>query len=168
MAHGDASKAKLAKKFTERVDELIESSNTQADQFRKFDVFRKWHTPKALENANLYDTPGMSSPTWDRNEINQIYSNDVLGGSGKKGGTTGGAIAMKLQCDFLAAEERAWRLRHVNLVRAACLAHGRIKKHGDKEFSVFEQLKNLVDSYIQASASESTDDGAEPLPDNVV
>jgi hypothetical protein len=154
MAHGKADKAKLTDKFIKRIDELKEMANTQADQFRKFDAFRKWHTPEDLKDANLYDTPGMSSPTWDRNEINQIYSNDVLAGPGK-GGTTGGQIAMKLQCDFLAAEERAWRLRHINLVRAACLSHGRIKRHGNSKMSVFEQLKNLIDTYIQASASEA-------------
>lgn len=160
MAHGDNSKAKLADVFTKRIDELKKAADTQADQFRKFDVLRKWHTPDSLKTANLYDTPGMSSPAWDRNEINQIYSNEVLGGPGKNGGCTGGAVAMKLQCDFLAAEERAWRLRHINLARAACMAHGRLKKHGDSEYSIFEQLKKMIDAYIQAGASEGGGGGA--------
>lgn len=153
MAHGDTNKAKLTAVFEKRINELEASARSQAQQFRYFNVYRKWHTPNELSNANLYDTPGMSSPTWDRNEINQIYSNDVLLGPGKDGGTTSGTTAMKLQCDFLAAEERAWRLRHINLVRAACLAHGRIYGHGSRGPSIFSTLKNMIEEYIQAGAS---------------
>lgn len=154
MAHGDASKAKLTAVFEKRINELEAAARTQAEQFRTFNTWRKWHTPTELNNANLYDTPGMSSPTWDRNEINQIYSNDVMGGSADKGGCSGGAIAMTLQCDFLAAEERAWRARHMSPVRAACHAHGRIKAHGISGKSNFSVLKKLIDSYILASTSD--------------
>lgn len=163
MAHGTTSKARLTSVFTQRIQDLERAAESMAKQFRKFDEFRKWHTPDALKEANLYDTPGMSSPTWDRNEINQTYSNDVLGGSGKDGGCTSGQVVMKLQCDFLAAEERAWRARHVNPVRAACLAHGRLYAHsGAKGTSVFSVLKNMLDKYLEAGATEAKGGGSPP------
>jgi hypothetical protein len=152
MAHGDSSKAKVTDVFKKRLNELRDSAGTQARQFRYFTTYREWCTPKDLKNANLYDTPGMHSPTWNRNEINQIYSQEVVAAPGENG-CSGGTVAMKLQCDFLAAEERAWRLRHVNLVRAQAAAHGRLKGHGTPEVSIFDKLLEAVESWIQSSAA---------------
>jgi hypothetical protein len=153
MAHGDAGKAKVTDVFRKRLEELREKAATQARQFRYFYSYREWSTPKDLKDANLYDTPGMHSPTWNRNEINQIYSNSVQAGPGKEGGCNSGLIAMKLQCDFLAAEERAWRLRHVNLVRAQAAAHGRLKGQGTPEVSVFDVLLTAVENWIQSGTA---------------
>ncbi len=153
MAHGDSGKAKVTDVFKKRINELRESASTQAQQWRYWQVYRKWATPEDLKDANLYDTPGMHSPSWNRNEINEIYSNAVSAGPGKEGGTGSGYIAMKLQCDFLAAEERAWRLRHANLVRVQAAAHGRLKGHGTAKVSVFDVLLDTVDKWIQSGAA---------------
>lgn len=168
MAHGTSGKARLAEVFKKRITDLEVAAKSQADQFRFFNSYRLWSTPPDLKKANLYDTPGMSSPSWDRNEINQIYA-DVLSGSGKDGGCGGGQIAMKLQCDFLAAEERAWRMRHINPVRAACLAHGRLSGHGTKNPTIFSTLKKAVEDYIQASdGGGGGSDGSPDIPGDVL
>lgn len=150
MAHGDASKARVAGVFSTRVNELRDKAAQQSRQFKSFYTWREWSTPNALKEANLYDTPGMHSPTWNRNEINEIYSTQVMGGPGETGGCGSGSIAMKLQCDFLASEERAWRLRHVNPVRAACAAHGRMRGHGLPAVSPFDVLLTAVEKWIAA------------------
>lgn len=156
MAHGDSSKAKVTDVFKKRINELRDMAATQSRQWRYWEVYRKWHTPDDLKEANLYDTPGMHSPTWNRNEINEIYSNQVCAGPGKEGGCNSGYVAMKLQCDFLAVEERAWRLRHVNLVRAQAAAHGRLKGHGTPALSVFDVLLSAVEKWVQSGAATGT------------
>lgn len=140
-------KGEITPVFSDRIKELEEIAKKQAESFRYQLQFRPWHTPESLKNANLYDTPGMHSPAWNRNKINEIYSTKVFT---QDGGTSGDIIAMKLQCDFLAAEERAWRMRHASIVRCACVAHGRLHGHGSRNPSIFKALREMVDSYIQA------------------
>lgn len=143
MAHGDPSKAKIEDKFNKRIDELEKIAREQAQSFRKQDSRRPTHTPEDLKNANLWDVPGLHEPTWNRNKINEIYA-ELLAGYGTKGGCVGGLAEMKMQCDFLAAEERAFRLRHASMVRAACVAHGRLDGHGIAGKSIFSRIRNTA------------------------
>lgn len=157
MAHGDPGKAKLDSKFDERITELEETARGQADNFRRQNTPRPPHTPKDLKEANLWDVPGMHEPTWNRNKINETYAELVANG-GAESGTAGGLAQMKIQCDFLAAEERAFRLRHASMVRAACVAHGRLDGHGKAGLSMFSRIRNLVKNLQTFSAVNAQKD----------
>jgi hypothetical protein len=96
--------------------------------------------------------PHLHETAWNRDEINRVYSQQVLGGMGENSGTTGDLMAMKWQADFMAMEERAFRFRHASMVRCATMAHGRMKGHGLDSGSVFTKIEESVKSFIDAGA----------------
>lgn len=152
MAHG-VSKGQVDSNFSKRVESLETRAKEQSEMFQSMDKFRPWHTPDELKGRDLLDVPSLHNPCWDRNNINSLYSEQILAGPGKKGGTSGDLIAMKWQADFMAAEERAFRLRHASLPRCASLMHGRLDGHSQSGVSVFSFLKQGVQNYIDVGRS---------------
>jgi hypothetical protein len=149
MAHG-TSKGQVDANFSKRIASLEARAGQQATMFKTTSSYRPWNMPDELQDRDILDVPALHSPCWDRNNINSIYSEQVLAGPGKKGGTSGDLIAMKWQADFMAAEERAFRLRHASLPRCASLMHGRLDGHSREGISVFSFLKQGVQNYIDA------------------
>lgn len=148
MASG-TSKGKIDPVFEKRITALEESAYSTADSFKKsYTTYRKWAIPEGV--SNLWHVPSMHMPTWDRNGINQLYSAEILNGDPKTGGTCADLVAMKIQNDFLAAEERAFRLRHASYTRCAAMAHGRFDGHGKKDESLFTFIKTSIEEIIKA------------------
>lgn len=147
MAHG-ASKGQLDSKFTQRIEDLERYARQAAEAFRNNSTYRPWALPPGYASRDLSDIPGLHEPAWNRNNINQLYSETILQGPGAQGGTSGDLIAMKWQADFMATEERAFRTRHAS--RARCLAHmhGRLDGHGKTGKSIFSFLKDGVQNAI--------------------
>jgi hypothetical protein len=145
MAHGEP-KGVVDAKFKDRVSDLEKKARAAADYFRDHGTYRDWHMPDAVKDP--LDVPSLHNDAWDRNEINRIYSDEVLKGPGNVGGTCGDLIAMKWQADFMAVEERAFRTRHASMVRCAALAHGRLDGHGQTGKSIFSFLQDAVQSAI--------------------
>lgn len=154
MAHG-TPKGKVTGVYAKRVSDLTDKAKVISRAFRYQDNFREWHTPRELKEQDLLLVPGLHNPSWSRNEPNVLYSETLLAGPNKVGGTTADIVAVKLQIDFLAEEERAWRTRHMSLIRAACLAHGRLDGHSQPEQGrgVFTRAKKAIRDYIAAGAA---------------
>lgn len=154
MAHG-TPKGTVTGVYSNRVDDLIDKAKKISLAFRRFDQLRPWHTPDPLKDKDLLLVPGLHNPPWSRDEPNIVYCESVLAGPNKSGGTAADLIAMKLQIDFLAEEERAWRTRHMSLIRAACLAHGRLDGHSkkDEERGVFGRARKAIKDYIAAGSA---------------
>jgi hypothetical protein len=149
MAHG-TSKGVVDGKFKARIKELELKARNAADQFKQHDTYREWHMPDSIQD--VLDVPNLHEPDWNRDNINRIYSEEVLKGPGKKGGTVGDLIAMKWQADFMTTEERAFRTRHASFVRCAALLHGRVDGHGQVDKSIFSFLQKGVQSHIDIGA----------------
>lgn len=149
MAHGKPS-GRVTTQFEARVFDLETKARKQSEQFRNNDGPRPWHTPVDMANKNLLDVPNLHEPSWNRDEANQIYSQDVLKSDKDSVGTAGDIAGMKKQIMFMAVEERAWRLRHASAIRCAALAHGRLSGHGKENVGIFSMVKNVVDNHIQA------------------
>lgn len=150
MSHG-ASKGVLDTKFADRISELEQKARNFADHFRSNTDYRQWHMPAAVKDP--LDVPSLHNDAWDRNEINRVYSDEVLKGPGTTGGTVGDLLAMKWQADFMAVEERAFRTRHASFVRCAALAHGRLDGHGQIGQSLFSFLKEGVQSALDSGGN---------------
>lgn len=135
-------------KFSERISDLETQAKKISEAFKSVAQPRPWHTPEKMKDRDLLDVPSLHNPCWDRNNINKVYSEDVLKAPGDAGGTVGDLIAMKWQADFMAAEERAFRLRHATFVRCACVAHGRLDGHGQPGVSIFSFFKDAVQAHI--------------------
>ena len=148
------SKGQLDSKFVARINQLEDAAKQMTLSFSTMDGARPWHTPDELKTKELLDVPGLHEPSWNRNEINRIYSSEVLAGPGKKGGTTGDLIAMKWQADFMATEERAFRTRHASFARCISFMHGRLDGHSKAKVSVFSFLKDGVNTYIKSGRAK--------------
>ena len=156
MSHG-TQKGEIDGVFQTRIDELETAAEKIAQSFKNgYSDFRVWHTPTAVKD--LLDPKSLDNPAWNRFNINSLYSEQILRGPGEKGGTCGDLIAMKTQNDFLAVEERAFRLRHASYARCACMMHGRFDGHGKKGKSVFSFLKNTLEAAIQAGGVSGGDE----------
>jgi hypothetical protein len=151
MATGRGTgKAKLDSKFIARVSQLEDVAGQMAATFRYSGDGRPWHTPDELKQKELLDVPGLHDPSWNRDDINRLYSEEVLKGAGTAGGTSADLIAMKWQADFMAVEERAFRTRHASYARCAAFMHGRLDGHSRTGSSVFSALKGAVSTFIKA------------------
>lgn len=160
MGHG-TSKGVVDDTFKARVSELEEGARALANQFRRLDTHRPWMIPKVFLEAerDTLDVPALDEPAWNRNNINRVYSEDAFKGPGDEGGTVGDLAAMKWQADFMAVEERAFRLRHASYARCASLMHGRLDGHGKANSGIFSFLRGGVEALIAAGKANGADDG---------
>lgn len=154
MAHG-TSKGVVTDVYKKRVKDLIDKAKRMSTAFRYINEFRPWHTPEELLDKDMLLVPGMHNPAWARNEPNTVYCEQVLGGPNSDGGTAGDTIAMKLQTDTLAVEERAWRMRHMSLIRGACLAHGRLDGHSSDQQGIFKRAERAIADYIKSGKASA-------------
>jgi hypothetical protein len=138
------AKASIDGKFEKRIEELEKKAKNFSEHFRNHTKFREWHMPKEVKDP--LDVPSLDNPAWDRNNINQKYSEEIVGQYGDSAGSMGDAQAMKWQADFMAVEERAFRARHASMIRCASHAHGRLDGHGREKKSVFSFLKDGVET----------------------
>lgn len=160
MGHG-TSVGVVDDAFKARISELEAGARALANQFRRLDSARPWMVPKVfLENErDVLDVPALDEPAWNRNNINQVYSEKAFKGPGDAGGTVGDLAAMKWQADFMAVEERAFRLRHASYARCASLMHGRLDGHGKPDKGIFSFLRGGVETLIAAGKANGADDG---------
>ncbi|NDD53044.1 hypothetical protein EBZ39_04055 [bacterium] len=149
MGHG-TQKGVVDSNFEKRVKDLEEKARKMSEHFRDHNTYRPWHTPENVKDP--LDVPSLHNKTWDRNNINQLYSEEIVGKAGDESGTDGDAQAMKIQADFMAAEERAFRTRHASMIRCASFAHGRMDGHGKESRGLFSYLLDSVDSLIRLGA----------------
>jgi hypothetical protein len=147
MGHPDSpGKAVVDGKFAQRIEELEKKARDHADHFRDHNTYRKWHVPPTFNDP--LDVPSLHVPAWERNPINQLYSEEIVGKWGDDAGSHGDAHAMKWQADYMTTEERAFRTRHASMIRCASFAHGRLDGHGQQGQSLFTFFKDGVQTAI--------------------
>jgi hypothetical protein len=149
MGHG-TKKGVVDGQFIKRVSDLEKKADKAKTHFRDHGGYREWWTPDGV--VDPLDVPSLHEPNWQRNNINQIYSDSILTNSDQAAGTTGDLFAMKWQADFMAVEERAFRTRHASFVRCASLAHGRLDGHSIPVKGVFGHLKSTIDKALEEGA----------------
>lgn len=114
---------------------------------------RIWQIPGDY-NGNLLEIPNLHKPAFEREPINANY--ETATASPQSAGTNGDVIALKLQIDYNACEERAFRARHTSLCRAMCLGHGR--RIGQGHGNVWDNkngIEGVVSAYISAGGVSS-------------
>ena len=136
--------ATLDKVFLDRLEELRTQAASLANSLQGASS-RKWQVPEADGwDGNVLDLEGISK-AYDRQGLNQAYEDLLKGG---KGGSVGECAALKLQIDYLAVLERAFRTRHMTSVRARMHAAGRRRGHGNKSGvftgSIVPHVQNLL------------------------
>jgi hypothetical protein len=91
---------------------------------------RTWAYP-ALNGwaGNPFDIPGIKT-AYDRTDANNQYVQATQTAQQPDGGRLADRLAAKLQVDFLAAQERAFRARQASAVRCTILAAARRQGQG--------------------------------------
>lgn len=147
MAHG-TPRGKVDDTFQQRIADLETQAREQSEQFRQNSGTRPWHVPTSMATKSLLDVPNLHVPAWDRDALNRNYSTEILSLTPSAVGTGGDLAGVKKQIDFMAVEERAWRLRHASLPRCAALMHGRLAMHGISNAGVFSIVRNVVQNHL--------------------
>jgi hypothetical protein len=131
--------------FSNRVKELQQQAMQLA---QSAGGLRFWQIPAVLQQRDLLHVPSLHDPAWNRNAINENYEQAV---QQYPGGTCGDVASLKVQMDYNAAEERAFRARHASVVRCICHAHGRRAGHGSSD-GVFQAAERMAADLVKAGA----------------
>lgn len=142
-------KGKVWPVFSNFLKGLQEQADSQASAVAG-SGFGTWNIPSDLGASHLFDIGSLHDPSFDRDDINANYQQCFQDGSNP--GTTGDVIGLKLQIEYLAAAERAFRLRHASTARLICLSGGRRYWHGNGP--VFPHIEESVGKAITAGAAE--------------
>lgn len=114
----------------------------------------QWYVPPGLQTA-LLDVAKLHQPAFDRTKLNDAYEAATL--DPKNAGTVGDVISYKLQIDYIASMERAFRARHSSLVRSFC--HGAGRRYGQGHGKVWDDQYGVeagVASFIAAGGASMT------------
>lgn len=142
-------KGKIDDKFQARISDLQQKAKSQSEHFKSHSGTREWHTPEEMKTRDLMDVPNLHEPSWNRDNLNQLYSDTIL--AMENGGVVGDLIGVKRQINFMAVEERAWRLRHASKSRCLALSHGRLDGHGHRQ-GVFKMVENDIENRMKLGA----------------
>jgi len=130
MAEGK-SKSRYDETLERQVDKLIEDNKAIADATLQYGTGRAWiHGSSDYE---LTDISGLKEP-FKREDLQANYAqvmNDL------DPGTAADKVAIKFQSDYLAAMERAYRLRHTGLVRTEIFAAMRRRLQSETNLQEF-------------------------------
>ena len=141
--------ARVHEAFQQRLKEWRELAEKQIAAERGAEQPGVWQFPQ-LNAKYIWGIDKLHSPAWDREEINKNYEECF---QGEEPGTVGDVMALRLQLDLLAAEERAFRLRHASTARM--MAHGAIHTQALAGGIVPDTVRQYVASLIEAGAQKA-------------
>jgi len=131
--------ANVDAKFISLLEKLRESSDLN---YREISGLQKrvWMYPELNGwTGDPQDIPG-ANQAFDRTMLNQIYDIALTSSGGR--GKVGDCAATKIQVDYIATAERAFRTRHATRIRSMMHAAGRRCGHGEPNKGLY------VDSVI--------------------
>lgn len=132
--------------FTDWINSLV------ADNKLLGSNHRAWQGLENLE-TDTRDVPGLKAP-FEREDINTgyegVYSNRAAPG------TVGEAMAAKVQVDYLASAERAFRLRHCSVLRAELHASSRRAGHGRPDGVLADGVLRYVTDLLRSGQAKKS------------
>lgn len=111
--------------FSGLIDQLIDNAQTNGDAERNQELMAWFLSDLSLWSGDVLDVDAISD-AFDREDVGVLYSEAIA-----DDGTVGEAGSTKLQSDYLAMAERAFRIRHMSPIRARAQASARRTAHGD-------------------------------------
>jgi len=110
-------------RFSDRNNDMVGQAAAIADAMLDPKELRPWQIPSGP--AKSFDKP---AEAFNRDEIGNNYATAVASAGSKA--TAGDVTGLKLQSDWMAALERAYRARHASVPRLLVMSAGRRKGHG--------------------------------------
>lgn len=122
------TKAQIHPVFSQALRELQAHARDIAEAAKTPSQARPWQLPPGTEWTGDLTAIDQIEKAFDRSEIEENHA-AVIGDLAAPG-TAGDVISLKLQNDYVAAMERAFRARHATSVRCMAHAAGRRAGHG--------------------------------------
>lgn len=122
------TKAQVHGIFTKAVQALQRQARDISEAAKSPSQTRPWQVPPASAWDGDLTAVDQLEKAFDRAEIEENHA-EVIGDL-ESPGTAGDVISLKLQNDYVAAMERAFRARHATPVRCMAHAAGRRAGHG--------------------------------------
>lgn len=110
-------------------------------------ALRGWFVPAGWSGDPL-DIDGMAA-AFNRGGAGAIYTDALYSSNG----SSGDAASAKLQSDYLAVRERAYRARHFTRVRSALMAAARRAGQGHVGAGVFARVESYAQDLLVSGAS---------------
>ena len=144
------TKAKVHAEFKDQAEALQEEADLIAKSVRA-EGQRPWQTGAEGTDwpGDPLDIPGIAD-AFNRDEIGGNYAECLSDPTSP--GTTGDAQALTLQSDWLAMQERAFRVRHETSVRSAIHAAARRRGHAHEKGVVAVGVVKYVEDLIKRGA----------------
>jgi len=139
--------SRLHSVFTNLIS-LFRSTNKQNSTAQQGQGQRTWQIPTDL-TTDIRNVPQLHKPSFDRTEINTNYTeihkpDNLTAGVGDAG-------SLKVQLDYVAIAERAFRSRHASHIR--CLTHTAARYAGhSNEAGVFMAVQNYAQDLSKAGS----------------
>lgn len=144
-----ATPATLKESFNKQVDRLIErAKDTHKAITEAQPESVKWNYPTDWEGDPVTDLDEMHEP-FNRDEANQDFIDAI---KTPNTGKSGDLIVSTIQVEYMAIQERAFRLRHLTRVRAAIHAAARMKSHSEKGGLFERNHRGFLERILKASA----------------
>ena len=144
---GGVSRGKIDERFFAQCQELAAQADQQADATTTA-LPRPWQVgSKGTWSGDPLDVSGMTG-AFDRSKIGTVMA-EIYSGKDKPG-TTGDACTMRLQNDYLAAMERAFRTAKAPLCRTELFAAGRRKGHGSTSGVLLDGVVRYAQDLLKA------------------
>jgi hypothetical protein len=134
------TKSSVHQVFADRLTELQQRDAKKASEGFRAAGQRVWQVPANFA-GQLTDVPTLHKPAWDRTAPNSNYA-DCMKGVDGAAGTVGDVISLKMQIDYNASEERAFRRRHATVAR--CLCHQLARRDGHSQSNLFPMIVRQV------------------------
>lgn len=151
--------------FANRIADLQDLCNAIAESLAGGPP-RPWMLPPGLQERDLLHVPSMHNPDWERNPINVNY--DEAMATTENPGTVGDIISLKLQADYNAVEERAFRLRHATIIRCHTHAHGRHSAHGLDNGVLAAVTQQVADLIRAGGLAQDNNAGVQDIDNNII
>jgi len=142
------SKSNIGSRFSDQLDATIETGKSVADSLTGKDRRVNHKIDKGDWSGDLNDLEGMSA-AFSREEHTEDVTNAIS--DPENPGVVGDLMVSSLQGDYLAAQERAFRSRHLSPVRRRLHAAARRAGHGDDRGLFKRGVLGFIESILAQS-----------------
>ncbi len=140
--------AMIYSRYSDQSSNLMAAADNVSESNRD-NTQRSWRVPVAWVSPPWL-IKELGDPTFSRSEMDSEYPQFFYMPEGK----VADCMVAKIQSDHLAAQERAWRLRHAGSIRCQMHAAVRRKGQGDGAGSFARITNHLVDILQAGSAGD--------------
>ena len=148
MANKPIAKSEIRARFLAQLNKAAETADA-VSKATLLDAQRRWHlVDKGDWDGDLFNITDIGK-AFSREENEADVAETIK--DGKSPGTSGDLIVSVMQGDYLAAQERAFRVRHQSRIRADIHAAARRMGHASDKGIFKRGIKGVIENILKQS-----------------